>query len=182
MKTTKAPDTLTSILKPSAFLLFIMLMACAAIPGCYRLEDEALQGRAPSIFYVEAFKQNFALYDLKGYPNNVTNFEKYEQMEPSYTYAEGTDIYFLLFMDDDLLHGYFSFSKLVVNEFKKEGDAYMFVVTDYPAFAPIGIQQLWGTSYLKVPGSTGDIYKYVFTVSDTDGNVSEPAEVVITVQ
>ena len=159
-----------------------MLMTCAAVPGCYRLEDEALQGRAPSIFYVEAFARNRRIFTHHGSIRDVTDFEKYEQMEPSYTYAVGTEIYFLLFMDDDLLHGYFSFGKPTVKVLKKVIDTYVLEDTINPLFAPIGIQQLWGTYYFTVPGSAGDTYKYVFTVPDTDGNVSEPAEVLITVE
>lgn len=180
--TAKAPKILKSVAGLSASLLYIMLMACATVPGCYRLEDEALRGRAPSIFYVEAFEKNVALYQVCNC--EITNFEKYEKMEPSYTHAAGSEIYFLLFMDDDLLHGYFSFDKPTVNRLKKEVDTYVLEETINPLFAPIGIQQLWGTDYFTVPvlASTGDTYKYIFTVPDTDGNVSEPAEVLITVE
>jgi len=156
-------------------------MTFSSFPGCYSLEHEELQGRAPSIFYVEAFARNDDLYTPWLYPD-VTDFEKYEKMEPSYTYAAGSQIYFLLFMDDDLLHGYFSFAKPTVEVLKKDVDSYTLEATINPAFASIGIQQLWGTSYFSVPGSAGDTYKYEFTVPDTDGNVSEPAEVVITVE
>ncbi|HQP49287.1 MAG TPA: hypothetical protein PKX12_11190 [Spirochaetota bacterium] len=156
------------------FLLFILF------PGCYVLEEEEFQGRAPSIFYVEAFAKNDALYMPSLYPN-VTDFEKYENMEPSYTYPASAEIYFLLFMDDDLRDGYFSFKKLTVKELLKNGDVYELSSIYTPAFASISIQQLWGTGYITVPGSSG-IYKYVFTVTDNDNNESEPVEVLITVE
>lgn len=180
MDTATAPNTIMSFLKSSAFLLFTVLMICASFPGCYSLKHEDLQGRAPSIFYVEAFERNDDLYTPWLYPN-VTDTEKYEKMEPSYTYSAGSSMYFLLFMDDDLLQGNFSFSKPTVKVLRKDADTYVLEETINPAFAPIGIQQLWGTGYFTVPGSDGDTYKYLFTVPDTDGNVSEPAEVVITV-
>lgn len=163
-------------------VLFVpVLVFFSFFPGCYVLENEELQGRSPSIFYVEAFERNDTLYMPWLYPD-VTDFEKYETMEPSYTYAAGTQIYFLLYMDDDLRNGYFSFKKLTVKELLKSGDNYVLMTTYTPAFASISIQQLWGSDYITVPGASGDIYKYVFTVTDTDNNESEPAEVLITVE
>lgn len=180
-------QNLTTLHNPVSFLwkflvpFVLVFLILIPFPGCYVLEDEEFQGRAPSIFYVEAFAKNETLYMPWLYPN-VTDFEKYENMEPSYTYTAGTQIYFLLFMDDDLRDGYFSFKKLTVKELLKNGDVYELSSIYTPAFASISIQQLWGTDYINVPGSSGDIYKYVFTVTDNDDNESEPAEVLITVE
>lgn len=169
---------------PVPFVLVFLILIL--FPGCYVLEDEEFQGRAPSIFYVEAFEKNTALYNplnvLSGLP--PTDFEKYEQLEPSYTYPSGTTIFFLLFMDDDLIDGSMSFNKPKGAVFKNNSGVYEHQETLTPAFGYTGIQKIWGTDdwTITVSGSGGDIYKYVITVSDTDGNESEPEEVLITVE
>jgi hypothetical protein len=175
-----------SLLRKFLAPLVLASIILLPFPGCYVLEDEEFQGRAPSIFYVEAFEKNSTLYNplnvLKGLP--PTDFEKYEQLEPSYTYANGTTIFFFLFMDDDLINGSMSFNKPKVEVFINNSGVYELQGTLTPAFGYTGIQQIWGTDdwTITVSGSSGDIYKYVIKVSDTDGNESEPAEVLLNVE
>ncbi len=161
----------------AAMILMPLLILFSLYTSCYVLDHEKLQGRSPSIFYIEAFERNDLLYP---YPGDI---DRYEQLEPSYTYAGLTEIFFLLYLDDDNLSAT-SFSDLAVDQlFETVPDSgeFTYQTTYHRAVYFSGILQIYGTLYFTLPGTTGT-YKYVFTVTDNDGNASEPAEVLITVE